>query len=485
DDCSSGKLRTKGKVVSFVVAIAVLVLLFSPYPGVSALTINFSAITNISLPIQQDGPSIELSANLILLSDQTLQIDHLEVIVDGDQTHPLIYDEDGVFLGSDLPKVLVAKGTPFPTKGEITIGDGYGYGTGVSVEGYLGPNTLPYVLEALPSQYATGTHTLQFVAVDKDTHKIPSSEIEFTIIQAPAPTQVTLSSLLNPSNSGQPVTLSSAVTGASPTGTVVFLDGSSTLGTGVLDGTGIATLVIPSLSVGSHTITAVYSGDSTNLGSTSNQIIQIIAQIPLDTVFPESYNQFDPVSKDVKVYGTDNIDGNLGSIAPASVTKTKWHTKYDDENGRQYDDDDDDEHDGQNDKKRGHTRATNAELRTYVITDHAGNSLTLTEVVKHKGNQIKVKVTSIRYGDNPAITPKLATKSFEWSLNKNGSIKELEQKMTVGQGKTKQDVEAKYDSKKNQTKIKSEKPRSERTESGMVLLQMHTDNGNLVIKDTS
>jgi hypothetical protein len=474
----------KSKIASFVIAATVLVLLFSPYPGISALTIDFSAITNISLPIQQDGPSIELSANLILLAGQTLQIDHLEVIVDGDHANPLVYDENGVFLGSGSPKIIITKGITFPTKGTITIGDGYGYGTGTTTQGYLGPDTLPYVLETLPSQYAAGTHTLQFVAVDKDTHKVHSTEIEFTITHTSAPTQVTLSSLLNPSNSGQSITLSAMVTGLFPTGTVTFFDGGNALGTGILNNIGIATLDT-SLSVGSHTITVVYSGDSDNVGSTSDPLIQIVAPNTLDTIWPEAYNQFDQITNDVRVYGTDNIDGNLGPITPISVTKTNWHTKYDDENGHEYDDDNNDEHDGQHDQNRGHSRNTNAELRTYVITDHAGNSLTLTEIVKQKGNEIKIKVASIQYGNDQAITPKLATEHFEWSLNKNGAIKELEQKMTVGKGKIKQEVEAKYDLKKGsptgQTKIKSENPKAEETLSGLVLLKMSTNNGSLMI----
>jgi type VI secretion system secreted protein Hcp len=202
----------------------------------------------------------------------------------------------------------------------------------------------------------------------------------------------------------------------------------------------------------------------------------------LDTLPPEAYNQFDPTTKNVLVYGTDNTDGNLGPIAPTSVTKTKWRTSYDDEHGRQYDNDNDDTHDGASDPKRGSTTGkTNAELRVYDITDKAGNSIKLTEVVKQKGKQIKVKVLSIQYEDGPVIKPKLATKHFEWSAAKDGSVKELEQKMTVGKGKIKQEVEAKFDLKKNQTKIEYKNPKLKETLPGMVLLKMSTNNGNLVI----
>jgi hypothetical protein len=180
---------------------------------------------------------------------------------------------------------------------------------------------------------------------------------------------------------------------------------------------------------------------------------------PTDTTSPEAYNQFDPVTRNVLVYGTDDT-GNLGVIPPTSVTPTKWNAE--------------DDEDKSDDK-------TNAELRTYVITDDAGNKITLKEIVKIKKNEIKVKVSSIQYDSNPIIIPSKNNKAFEWSLDKNGSIKELTQKMTVGKDKSKQQVEAKYDSKKDTTKIESKNPKSKETISGMVLLKMSTNNGNLVI----
>src|SRR5439155_23402086 len=56
-----------------------------------------------------------------------------------------------------------------------------------------------------------------------------------------------------------------------PTGTVTFMDGSVTLGTGMLSSSGgaaTATFSTSSLTVGTHTITASYSGDGSFAGST-------------------------------------------------------------------------------------------------------------------------------------------------------------------------------------------------------------------------
>ena len=60
--------------------------------------------------------------------------------------------------------------------------------------------------------------------------------------------------------------------GGTPTGTVTFMDGTTTLGTGTLsttDGVTTATFTTTALAVGSHSITAVYGGDTDDLTSTS------------------------------------------------------------------------------------------------------------------------------------------------------------------------------------------------------------------------
>jgi len=46
------------------------------------------------------------------------------------------------------------------------------------------------------------------------------------------------------------------------------------LGTSTLDGLGLTSFKISTLSVGSHNITAVYGGDTKFLGSTSNVVVQ-------------------------------------------------------------------------------------------------------------------------------------------------------------------------------------------------------------------
>src|SRR5262249_6374644 len=64
------------------------------------------------------------------------------------------------------------------------------------------------------------------------------------------------------------------------TGSVTFLDGGKPLGSAALDGSGSATLVLPPLGPGSHSITAAYRGDGNFSGSTSPAVTKTLAVPP-------------------------------------------------------------------------------------------------------------------------------------------------------------------------------------------------------------
>jgi len=68
---------------------------------------------------------------------------------------------------------------------------------------------------------------------------------------------VTLTSDLNPSAFGQIVTFTATVTPASATGSVALLDGGVQIGQSPLLA-GVAAFVTSALSLGSHTLTAIY-----------------------------------------------------------------------------------------------------------------------------------------------------------------------------------------------------------------------------------
>ena len=100
---------------------------------------------------------------------------------------------------------------------------------------------------------------------------------EFSQCPAAGPaTSTGVVSSLNPSTFGQSVTFTATVSGGtSPTGTVQFLDGATSLGTVALAGT-TAALTTSALAVGTHPITAVYSGDADDTPSTSAPLSQVV-----------------------------------------------------------------------------------------------------------------------------------------------------------------------------------------------------------------
>ena len=92
-----------------------------------------------------------------------------------------------------------------------------------------------------------------------------------TVTRSQAVSTTAVASSVNPSNFNQQVTFTATVSGGSgtPTGTVQFKDNGTNLGSAVtLNGSGVGTTATSSLSIGTHTITAAYSGDSTYQTST-------------------------------------------------------------------------------------------------------------------------------------------------------------------------------------------------------------------------
>ena len=103
-------------------------------------------------------------------------------------------------------------------------------------------------------------------------------------------TTTTVTSSLNPSTAGQSVTFTATVTGSSPIGTVTFSDGSTALGTGTVDSSGNAVLSTSALSVGLHTVTAAYGGDTSNAASVSDALTQTVNLAGTTTTLASSLN---------------------------------------------------------------------------------------------------------------------------------------------------------------------------------------------------
>jgi hypothetical protein len=105
----------------------------------------------------------------------------------------------------------------------------------------------------------------------------------------------TLTSSANPSVYSQPVTLTATVSAvapgtATPTGMVVFLDGTTLLGTAFLNSSGQATLTVSTLSVATHSITANYNGDILYVASASTALSQVVNRDGTTTTLVSSLN---------------------------------------------------------------------------------------------------------------------------------------------------------------------------------------------------
>jgi hypothetical protein len=104
-----------------------------------------------------------------------------------------------------------------------------------------------------------------------------ASTVSTTTSLSASPSQITL---------GQSVTFTATVTSASgtgtPTGTVTFKDGGTQIGTGTLNSSGSATFSTPGLAVGSHSVTAVYSGDS-NYSASTSAAVSVTVSAPVKT----------------------------------------------------------------------------------------------------------------------------------------------------------------------------------------------------------
>jgi Bacterial Ig-like domain (group 3)/Galactose oxidase, central domain len=132
-------------------------------------------------------------------------------------------------------------------------------------------------------------------------------------------TTTTLISSANPSVLGQLVTFTATVSpvpgSATPTGTVSFKDGAVTLGARTLSG-GQASFTTAALSVGSHSITAVYGGDSSFAGSTSPALIQVVNQTSTATTLISSAN---PSVLGQLVTFTATVNPASGSATPTGT----------------------------------------------------------------------------------------------------------------------------------------------------------------------
>ena len=183
------------------------------------------------------------------------------------------------------------------------------------ISGYLPKGTVNFTYDATP---ITGCSAVAVTAAQAScnavlavvgTHSIAAaysgdnnnaSSTSAPVLQVVlAATTTTVTSSLNPSVLGQAVTLTATVVGTRPTGTVDFRDGATPICTAVtISGpkgdTKSANCNTTTLGIGSHSITASYSGDNSNAGSTSPPLTQTVTPPPPGISLTSSLNPSKP-----------------------------------------------------------------------------------------------------------------------------------------------------------------------------------------------
>ncbi|MGA3213889.1 MAG: Ig-like domain-containing protein, partial [Terriglobales bacterium] len=136
---------------------------------------------------------------------------------------------------------------------------------------------------------AIGSHTVYFYSVDNAGNVESTVSTSFTVLNA---TSATLTSSANPSTGGETVTFTATVkpaAGGTPTGYITFYNGSTSIGILALSG-GVAKLNYSALTAGTHSMTAVYAGSSTDATSTSAALSQVVNYDTTTTVLTASPN---------------------------------------------------------------------------------------------------------------------------------------------------------------------------------------------------
>jgi hypothetical protein len=161
------------------------------------------------------------------------------------------------------------------TSGHRTIPDGdlvtFYDGTALLGSVALAGGTAAFTTSSL----SVKTHTIKATYAGDGTFA-PSTGAVAQIVNK-YPTTTALRSSLNPSAHGQAVTFTAKVTsaGSMPTGKVTFKDGTISVGTATLS-SGVAKLTKSTLAVGTHPITAQYTGDAASSKSTSSVLNQVV-----------------------------------------------------------------------------------------------------------------------------------------------------------------------------------------------------------------
>ena len=225
-------------------------------------------------------------------------------------TNPSVWGQSVVFTATITPVA------PAPT-GTVTFQDG-----GTNIAGCVNRPVAARIATCTTAALAVGSHTVTAVYNGNATYATSTSAAVTQVVTMGSTTTVVAASV-NPSVSGQTVTYTATVSAVAPasgtrTGTVAFEDGGVVIagcGAKAVAVAGTATCAVAYAGPGTHTITAIYSGDAHFTGSTAAAITQTVN---LGTTAVALSSSANPSSTGANV----TLTANVTATAPASGTRT-------------------------------------------------------------------------------------------------------------------------------------------------------------------
>ena len=261
-------------------------------PGAHTISASYSGDTNFA-------PSTAAT-----LTETINQASTTATVTSG--ANPAMFDQSVTF---SVKIQSSSSGTP---TGSVTLMDG---------TNSIGSMTLPAngVAQFTISSLSLGSHAIS-ANYNGDSNFSSSTAATLTETINQASTTVTVTSGTNPSAFDQAVTFTVKIqpsSGGTPTGTVTLLDGSSSLGSTPLPTSGVVQFTFATLLVGSHSITATYSGDNDFLAGTSAALAQTVNQAPTTTALTSSAN---PSSYGQTLTFTASVATSFGGSPTGTVT---------------------------------------------------------------------------------------------------------------------------------------------------------------------
>jgi streptogramin lyase len=313
-----------GQTVTFTATIT------PQFSGTATGTVTFLDGKNTLGTRTLSGGSATLSTTSLALGNHTITVSYAgdanfnssvsaaltQTVTKGSTTttvtssaNPSVFGQLVTFTATVSP-VISSSGTP---TGTVTFLDG---------KTVLGTGTLSGGSATISiSSLTIGNHTIT-VTYPGDTNFVSSTSSAITQTVTKASSSTAVVSSANPSTSGQAVTFTATVSAVAPgsgtpTGSITFLDGATTLATAPLS-SGSASFTTSTLNLGMHTITVRYSGDANFNSSTSAALTQTVNSTAVGTTTTVT-SSTNPSVFGQAVTFTATVTPNSGSATPTGT----------------------------------------------------------------------------------------------------------------------------------------------------------------------